>query len=284
MPYWENYLCTKPEVDDDDLPLPEHRIFDDYGNLKAQASRQVRPLHERKAHVAVAVKSNAYVLPRFLRALFSNPNTVFVKKSTPNVECASLVPNRKKISPKHSAPRKATSKTGSPTTTSTKKSPERHTGTRARTLADAGTPNQRKSPTKSQGSPGTGTRPSKASTSHGSRGASPVPVATATVVLRSASASRSRSASPNATKKTPARASRSRKSPVSRKRPSRTRSASRRSSSGSPKKRSVPQASGSPSSKWAVVALQEYAKQNEISTRGLRTKSDILSAIRAARS
>lgn len=35
MPFWKSYVCTGVEVDDNDLPLEKHRIFDDDGNLKA---------------------------------------------------------------------------------------------------------------------------------------------------------------------------------------------------------------------------------------------------------
>ncbi|EAN89641.1 hypothetical protein, conserved, partial [Trypanosoma cruzi] len=34
MPLWTHFVNTKPEVDDNDLPLPKHRIYDDDGNLK----------------------------------------------------------------------------------------------------------------------------------------------------------------------------------------------------------------------------------------------------------
>ncbi|CCW67462.1 unnamed protein product [Phytomonas sp. Hart1] len=71
MPYWKNYLCSKPEVDDDDLPLPEHRIFDDYGNIKAQVARQVRSLFGRKEHTTAAAKRDTYILPRLLRVIFA---------------------------------------------------------------------------------------------------------------------------------------------------------------------------------------------------------------------
>uniref|UniRef100_A0A146M2P9 Uncharacterized protein n=2 Tax=Lygus hesperus TaxID=30085 RepID=A0A146M2P9_LYGHE len=35
MPFWNDYVVTNPEVDDDDLPLPQNRLFDDNGNLRA---------------------------------------------------------------------------------------------------------------------------------------------------------------------------------------------------------------------------------------------------------
>lgn len=34
MPFWKHYVVTKGEVDDDDLPLAKHRIYDDDGLLK----------------------------------------------------------------------------------------------------------------------------------------------------------------------------------------------------------------------------------------------------------
>lgn len=34
MPVWEDFISTPNEVDDDDLPLPKHRLYDDDGNLR----------------------------------------------------------------------------------------------------------------------------------------------------------------------------------------------------------------------------------------------------------
>nr|CCC89897.1 conserved hypothetical protein [Trypanosoma congolense IL3000] len=43
MPLWKNFITTKPEVDDSDLPLSKHRIYDDDGNLKPDVTKPKFP-------------------------------------------------------------------------------------------------------------------------------------------------------------------------------------------------------------------------------------------------
>lgn len=44
MPFWRNFVRTNPEVDDDDLPLAEHRIYSDDGGIRVIVGRYVNSL------------------------------------------------------------------------------------------------------------------------------------------------------------------------------------------------------------------------------------------------
>eukprot|EP00796_Vickermania_ingenoplastis_P000900 gene900-528_t len=66
MPLWKDYVCTKIEVDDDDLPLTKHRIYDDDGTLKPAPTHtqlQLQRLAAKKS-AAPAVKKTPPVAAR----------------------------------------------------------------------------------------------------------------------------------------------------------------------------------------------------------------------------
>ncbi|RHW73486.1 hypothetical protein DPX39_030058000 [Trypanosoma brucei equiperdum] len=71
MPFWKYFVMTKPEVDDDDLPLAKHRIYDDDGNLKPLTldsiqrkvnTAQGKPKTSPKKEITLTPKTRARIL------------------------------------------------------------------------------------------------------------------------------------------------------------------------------------------------------------------------------
>lgn len=60
MPLWTRFINTRIEVDDDDLPLAKHRIYDDEGKLKPFPQVQGRrSLEAVQTHASSAKKTSA---------------------------------------------------------------------------------------------------------------------------------------------------------------------------------------------------------------------------------
>ncbi|KAG5473688.1 hypothetical protein LSCM1_04315 [Leishmania martiniquensis] len=233
MPFWKNYIYTKPEVDDDDLPLPQFRLFDDDG-------------HIRDSEVAVMVTS------AWRRSSTSNASANS-KKSPPmsHKRRASLL---KSVGAKPTTPLKVADLKDSslslskPTSRSpfTPQSPRRATSPEPQPVTSADSKARMASPKKSspKKSASKQVSPKKSSPPSPARARSPSP------------------AKPKPAAKTSAGRRRSR---------SRSRSNSRRRAAVAP--------STTPSPKWTLAALREFASENSIELKGVKTKAGILSAI-----
>lgn len=236
MPHWRHFIVTKMEVDDDDLPLAKHRIFDDDGQLKP---------------VQIEVSS-------------SQKTPVSAKKSRPPPikQPAHHTEDRRSQSPHPS--------TGSPS---------------SRTTNPGEGPNmEEESPSKSPspvavGSPSTTEAirliMSKRATAVGGTAASPSvtpPVAPTTIPARSTS----RKDSAPKKSKSPKRKTSAKRvaTPVK----SKSKSAEMGKSK-TPKSRSQTPSS---STSWTVPLLKEYAKKNSIAVTGLRSRDDLVKAIKKA--
>ncbi|KAL7695305.1 hypothetical protein N2W54_004370 [Lotmaria passim] len=64
MPFWKDYIYAKPEVDDDDLPLPEYRIFGDDGDVKEQVAKAVGAARRTSSSRAANAKKSLALSPK----------------------------------------------------------------------------------------------------------------------------------------------------------------------------------------------------------------------------
>ncbi|XQJ28584.1 hypothetical protein NXY56_004610 [Leishmania guyanensis] len=245
MPFWKNFIYTKPEVDDDDLPLPLYRLFDDDGRMKEDG-------------VATAV------VAAWRRSSTSSIASANAKKSPPVSQktYASLL---KSAATKPATPSKKTDLKGSS-----------HSPTKAASSSPSRRKSEARSPAKS---PARATSPEPepvTSVSSTPRKAGP---RKALVKKNSPKKSSSRLTSPKkAASRSPARA----RSPLPAKpKPAAKTSAGRRRSRSrsNSRVRAVAAPSEMPSPKWSLAALKEFAKDNSIQLKGAHTKATILSAI-----
>ncbi|KAG5473406.1 hypothetical protein LSCM4_03469 [Leishmania orientalis] len=232
MPFWKNYIYTKPEVDDDDLPLPQHRLFDDDGHIREGDVAAMVTAAWRRSSTSSNASANAKKSPPLSqKRRVSLLKSVGVNPTTP-LKTADL----KDLS--HS-PSKAASR--SPLTP---KLPVRATSPEPQPVTSAGSTPRKATPKKAS--------PKKQS----SKQFSP---------KKSASRSPARARSPSPAKPKPVVKA------LAGRRRSRSRSNSRRKAAAVP--------SNTPSPKWNLAALKEFARDNAIQLKGAKTKAGILSAI-----
>ncbi|CBZ24006.1 uncharacterized protein [Leishmania mexicana MHOM/GT/2001/U1103] len=238
MPFWKNYIYTKPEVDDDDLPQVEYRLFDDEGRMRDDNVAAMAVTAWRRSSTSSKASANAKKSPpQSQKKHASLLKSVGAKLTTPLKE-ADL-----KDSP-HS-PSKAASRSPHASrlaASSPAKSPEPQPVTSASSTPRKASP--KKAPLK------------KISPKKSSKQSSP---------KKAASRSPARARSPSPTKPKPATKT------SARRRRSRSRSNSRRKAATAPSK--------TPSPKWTLAALKEFAKDNSIQLKGAKTKADILGTI-----
>ncbi|KAG8349057.1 hypothetical protein ERJ75_001431500 [Trypanosoma vivax] len=77
MPFWNCFVVTKPEVDDKDLPLPKHRIYDDHGNLKPDVEQSMLNVDLGRGRTKPSAKKSITLTPktraRILRSVGATP-------------------------------------------------------------------------------------------------------------------------------------------------------------------------------------------------------------------
>ncbi|KPA80295.1 putative mitochondrial hypothetical protein [Leptomonas pyrrhocoris] len=247
MPFWKDYIYAKPEVDDDDLPLPEHRIFDDDGYIKDKVERAVAAAWRTSPSRAANAKKSSPLSPKrraeLLKSVGAKPTTpvkvVEVKAQTPAAAAAAAAP---------AAPlSRASSRSRSSTTRkSAARSPVR--SPKAASTPRSASSGHKPSPKKAS--------PNKAAAKRTS--------AKQSTPSRSPARARARSPSPTKPKASPRAATRAKRS--------RSRSGSRKAARASRPK--------TPSPKWTVAALREFAKDKSIPLAGATKKADILHALK----
>ncbi|GET90284.1 hypothetical protein, conserved [Leishmania tarentolae] len=244
MPFWTNYICTKCEVDDDDLPQPEHRLFDDEGRLKEEnvAAMALSAWHRSSTSLKASAnpKKSPPMSPKQRASLLK---AVGAKPTTPLKEADFKDSSQ---SPSKAVPRSPHASKLAAKSPARASSPEPQPGASASSTPRKASP--KKAPLKKSS-------PTKSS----SKKSSP---------KRAASRSPARARSPSPSKPKVAV-----KAPVRRRR-SRSRSNSRRKATTAPSK--------TPSPKWTLAALKEFAKDNSIKLKGAKTKAGILGAIQGS--
>ncbi|CAG9577755.1 hypothetical_protein_-_conserved [Leishmania major strain Friedlin] len=245
MPFWKNYIYTKPEVDDDDLPQAEYRLFDDEGRMIDDNVVTMAVTAWRRSSTSSKASANAKKSPPLSQKKHASLlKSVGAKLTTPVKEADlkdfSHSPSKAASHSPHASKLAARLPAESPARAN---SPEPQLVTSARSTPRKASP--KKAPPKK-------ISPKKSS----SKQSSP---------KKAASRSPARARSPSPTKpKSAAKTS-------ARRRRSRSRSNSRRKAATAPSK--------TPSPKWTLAALKEFAKDNSIQLKGVKTKADILGAI-----
>ncbi|CAC9506876.1 hypothetical protein conserved [Leishmania donovani] len=245
MPFWKNYIYTKPEVDDDDLPQAEYRLFDDEGRMRDDNVAAMAATAWRRSSTSSKASANAKKSPPLSQKKHASLlKSVGAKLTTPLKEAdlkdSSHSPSKAASRSPHASKLAARSPA---------KSPARANSPEPQPMTSASSTPRKTSPKKA---PPKKISPKKSS----SKQSSP---------KKAASRSPARARSPSPTKPKPAAKT------SARRRRSRSRSNSRRKAATAPSK--------TPSPKWTLAALKEFAKDNSIQLKGVKTKADILSAI-----
>jgi hypothetical protein len=241
MPFWKEYVHTKPEVDDDDLPLPEHRIFDDDGYLKEKVEKAVASVLRTSSSHPINAKKSSTLSPKRRAELLKSVGA----KLTSPLKVADVTTKTPAAAAAAAAP-----------------------VARSRASSRSRSPSARKSSTRSPAAtPKAASTPRRASSAHKSTPKKASPKVAAKKATPSRPPARKRAVSPS-----PAKPKASPRAAAARSKRSRSKSGSRKEAKAAHSK--------TPSPKWTLQALRDFAKEKSIALEGATKKADILKAIK----